>query len=168
MNKIFLQKKAQILRWICIYGKLIDFFLYPCNNHDPSIVKYLDPNLVGTLPAQACVRTWGAILTHFSSFWRGRSTWLLGQFAQLGFMTFLYLAEVFPRRWRNLISVFWGNSCRTMRNQWPCSGQQPPLTPFGNGRSLLWMNWAAGFCVVAKSESRQESESPFWPYQQDY
>lgn len=37
---------------------------------------------------------------HFCSFWRGKSTWLLGQFAQLGFMTFLYLAEIFPRRWR--------------------------------------------------------------------
>lgn len=71
----------------------------------------------------------------------------------------------FPQKMENLISIFWENLCRGMRNQWPCLGQQPPLTLFGYGGSLLWVDCAAGLCVLARRQSRQGSEPPFWPHQ---
>lgn len=136
----------------------VDWFLsLPRNNQDYSIAKHLDPNLLGTLSAQAYVRTLGDILTHFWCFWRHKSTWLWGKFAQLGFMTFLYLVEVFLRRWRYLISIFWGNLRRGIRNQWPCLGQQPPLTPFGCEGRLSWMDW---LCCWVSCLGQGKSLSP--------
>lgn len=124
----------------------IDFFLYFCNNQDPSIaIHLLGANLLGTLSAQAYVRTWGGILTHFCSFWRGKGTWSQGQFAQLGFRTFLYIVKFSPEDGETCLPFSEGTCAEEWGINEPAQGSSYIWPPLGMGDASCEWTVLLGF-----------------------